>query len=303
MANATTPTAANIISSLGVRGAISRVPAGASASAFAGFVPMLGPDGRLNARFIPDAAAQMAISPLTSVAFVDPDTEVEESMRRGSVVAPFKTLGEVSAYFTFSGDSLAVVLASGDYNSQDDQQMAFPIDFCPKCLYLIGLGECRLKGPLGVRGLSDDGARLVLKDIMAEGNVSVANCAEVACVGCTSVMGTLALPSGAVLRMSPEAYVGQSNAAQTVPLAAASGIRNDSNVGGVAVSSALDTLESRSIRVADVKPDDEHGVVVDGLDQYLIAEGEVYDLSEHDKKFVSGIQKLAARLEDRKSVV
>jgi hypothetical protein len=50
--------------------------------------------------------------------------------------------------------------------------------------------------------------------------------------------------------------------------------------------------------VADVKPDDEHGVVVDGSDQYLIAEGEVYDLSEHDKKFVSGIQKLAARLDN-----
>ena len=46
MSNGQTPTAANIISSLGIKGAIGKIPEGAEGSSFSGFVPYLNKDGK-----------------------------------------------------------------------------------------------------------------------------------------------------------------------------------------------------------------------------------------------------------------
>jgi hypothetical protein len=90
MANALNPTAANIISSLGVKGATSEGGEG-----YSGYVPMLDESGKLSLSFIPQGAAAMAMPPLHDVAFVDPGSNSETPT--GSIAAPFKTLSDAAS--------------------------------------------------------------------------------------------------------------------------------------------------------------------------------------------------------------
>ena len=134
MANALQPTAANIISSLGIKGAT-------VSENLPGYVPVLDATGHLNAKFIPANAEQYAIQPLSDVAFVDPyttvgfdsegtdvDTDPENMIRIGSIAAPFKSVTEAASRYAptdaaLAGKYAAFMLAPGKY---DDGEIAFP---------------------------------------------------------------------------------------------------------------------------------------------------------------------------------
>lgn len=90
--NPFTPTAANVIASLGIRGA--SVTGG---TGMAGYVPVLGENGRLDGSTfdVEELAKSLDIAPLTDVAYVDYGSE--HTAPTGALLAPFKSLKDAMA--------------------------------------------------------------------------------------------------------------------------------------------------------------------------------------------------------------
>lgn len=103
-------TSANILSSLGIKGA--SVEGGSGKS---GFVPVLGSDGKLDTSVIPAErlSEELVIPPLHNVAYVSSGTS-PESEPDGSIASPFRTIGEAAER---SYDS--IILTPGSYSESN----------------------------------------------------------------------------------------------------------------------------------------------------------------------------------------
>ena len=318
MAEATqkTPTAANIISSLGVKGAISSIPEGAKASKYAGFVPVPDANGMHNATSIPPAAAQLSIPPLSNVAYVDPYTKVNEyaddgetRLRVGSVVAPFKSIEEAAANFSPTSDAkagkyVAFVLAPGKY---DDSEIVFQSGMAPLSVYLIGTGECRFADnirTLAVSGMSSaiDGRRplLFLQGVYMSGTVSVPVEPDAIVIG-KSYIGELNIGSGSKLKLSSDSRVSSTDAGTVSYLSEDSRIGNTSGVKGDTVKDAVGRLGRRKVRISKITADSS-GIDIDSSSFVDVSETSssgysfgVFDLRMHDRVLVESIKRLFDR--------
>ena len=318
MAEATqkTPTAANIIASLGVKGAISSIPAGEDASKYEGFLPVLDANGRLNANFIPPEAAQISIPTLSNVAYVDPYTDVQEyaadgstRLRVGSVVAPFKSIEEAAANFSptedaKSGKYVAFVLAPGKY---EDTEMRFPSGRSPLSVYLIGTGNCIFASNIttfSIHGMSSaSGGRrpvLFLQNVYMAGEISVSTGADAVVIGKTYVH-QLSVGSGSKVSIASDCRVDSTNAGTVAFLSEDSRIGNTSGVKGDTVKDAVGRLGRRKVRISKITADSS-GIDIDSSSFVDISETSssgdsfgVFDLRMRDRVLVESIKRLFDR--------
>ena len=318
-ANPKAPTAANIIASLGVKGAISSIPTGEAASNYAGFLPVLDANGKLNAKFIPSEAAQISIPTLSNVAYVDPYTDVDEyaadgetRLRVGSIVAPFKSLEEAAANFAPTSDAqagkyVAFVLAPGKY---EDTEMRFPSGKAPLSVYLIGTGDCMFASNItkfAVYGMSSaSGGRqpvLFLQNIYMAGEISVSTGADAVVIG-KSYIHQLTVGSGSKVSIASDCRVDSTDAGTVAFLSEDSRIGNTSGVKGATVRDAVGRLGRRKVRIANITADSS-GMEVASSSYVDIPETSssgdsfgVFDLRERDRVFVESINRLFARGRD-----
>lgn len=294
MSNGLNPTAANIISSLGIKGAIGKIPEGAEGASFSGFVPFLNKDGKIDLTFIPPGAAAMSVKMFHNVAVVDPGTT--EDIRTGSAIAPFKTLSEAAERMVEDEGygyavSCALLLMPGKY---DDSMVEFSAS--PMNVFIVCVGECHFsRSTVAITGMRNGGS-LTLRNILTDGNITVTNCSSVTCIGTTRITGDLTLADGASLRLSSESFVASTNAVSIAYITDSSRVGNTSGVEGATVGQALDTLGNRKIRVADLTADS------DGFDYdedrfveipaVKIGDREIYDLRGRDRVIVDGINSL-----------
>lgn len=296
MANTLTPTAANIISSLGIKGAT----IGATVDECKpGFIPVLDENGKLSANLIPAGAAQAAIPALSNVAFVDPGTEVEQSLRKGSTVAPYQSIEEAAENFEPDGGGIvALVLSPGEYSDTEAEFQSGTHE-----VYLIGLGRCVLKNNLRISGLTPPAsgrAALFIQNISAGGQIT-SDCSNLSatCMGRTFI-GTLSVGSGAELNIAAESRVDSTNVSK-IYLSDAFNVGNAPEAGesspavpGDTVGDALKRLGTRKIRVAHMAVGDSGITVGSSYDIGADSAGgfDIYDLSERDRVLANGINRL-----------
>jgi len=287
MANALSPTAANIISSLGIKGAT-------VSENLAGFVPVLDANGKISVNLIPDDAAKLAVESLSNVFFVDPYTEEDDpSGRTGSIAAPFKTISEAASRSSPVGGRIAIVLAPGVYG---DGGVAFRGS--PKYVYLIGIGECVIGSEMAISGLGSS-PELFLRDISSAYSINVIGSPKITLLGKTYVK-SLSASAGAELRISADSRV-DSTTISKVFLSGDDRIANTSGVDGATVKDALDRLDSRKIRVAKISGT---GSGIDAGSSYedIGAESfggfDAYDMRARDSALVGAVKDLYSRLMD-----
>lgn len=284
------PTAANIIASLGIKGVTDGTD---RAELQRGYLPMLGADGKLSPEFIPASAAEMSVPPLSDVKFVDSGVAVAADHRNGSIAAPFKTIAEAAGSVNATS-RIAIVITPGSYN---ESSISFPYS---DEVYLIGIGKCVLTGSTTAISMRS-GAKLFLQEIDAGANgLSVTGASEIACLGETHI-GTLTA-DGITLRMSAESRVDSTSAAK-IYLATDSHVGNTSEVHGATVCDALTRLGRRRIRVANISADSS-GIDV-GSSSYVDIPAssygsgvEVFDLRGHDMVMVDFLNRLAKNSRD-----
>lgn len=308
-------TAANILSSLGIRGAT-------VSDNKPGFVPVLDANGKISANLIPATAAQLAIPPLSNVAFVDPYTTVTEysddstpvRLRNGSIVAPFKSIQEAAANFVPTSDAIsdgriAIFLAPGTYS---DSGIAFDRSINPLEVYFIGLGECKFGVNVttvaitGISGPRDNRTpRVVFQNIVTSGNISVDAAAEVVVIGKSRIHELLAA-SGASLLISSDSRVDSTGIDTVRYLSEAEWVGysrrgpSDASFRDGTVARDLDRLDRRRVRLANVTFDSS-GFAIDSASSYMdvfagsSSGNDVFDLRFRDRQFVDGINELLRR--------
>lgn len=294
MTNALSPTAANILSSLGIKGAIDSLPSG-QGSAFQGCVPVLGADGKIDISFIPPAAAEMSVQHISNVLIVDPGTTCASPT--GSVVAPFKTIAAAAA--AFSNDPgyefaarCAVLLMPGKYT---DSTVAFSAS--PLQAFVICLGSCAFAASTVAFSGIDSTGTLYLQNVSASGNLTVTGCSRVACLGTTEITGTLGVSVGGEIMLSSEAHVGSASVAPTYLSSTATIANSSASISGATAKDAMDSLAARRIRVSRIVAGDPI-VEQDGYEDVPAADG-VYDLRSHDAPVVNALNTLADRLDNQ----
>ena len=287
MANRLNPTAANIISSLGVKGATATDP-------LEGYVPILGPDGKLSVEFIPDSAAKMSVPPISDVAFVDPYTEEDDGdLRNGSIAAPCKYISEAASKFsTTDGDRVAIVLAPGVYN---ESQVSF--DSSLKKVYLIGLGNCYIDVNGGSFSVSvGQSVDLTVQNIDVPTTMSVSAGTKIRLVGNTHINELLS--SNSTLVISAEARVESTNAS-TIQLASDSAhVSNTSSVQGNTVGDALERIGGRKIRILRIDAGSsgvDFGSSFEDIEAESSGSDEIYDLRGRDSAIASALSELFRR--------
>ena len=293
------PTAANILSSLGVKGAIGKIPSGERGSAFSGFLPVLNENGKVDLSFIPAGAAELSVTRLYNVAIVDPETT--ETVRTGSIISPFKTVEEAAASITPDEGSdtaarCAIVLMPGKY-----YDMYVEFSSSPGDVYIVCVGQCSFMQSVSFSGIRSGGT-LTFQNVSTSGVFSVAGCSKVVCVGNVKVTGSMVLASGAHLALSADSYVASTNAATVSYLSDTSRVSNTSSVIGATAKDALNRLGARSIRVADITEGSPE-LNYDN-DRYVDISAEssggmdVYDLRMREKVLVDGINDLAVKMKN-----
>lgn len=301
MANAFSPTAANILSSLGIRGATAGTRL---ADCRQGFVPVLGADGKLNANLIPANAANLAIPALSDVAFVDPYTTVVEGDRKGSVVAPFVSLSEAARRFDQpegSSGFFAAILAPGEYVDSVVEFSGYP-----SAVYVIGIGGgCTFASGVRFSGLMA-GADVVLQGISTTEKITIScDTPSVTCIGNTSI-GELSAPGSFSVLLSPDSRVYRTQASVAY-LADAFHVGNVARAGesapavnGATVGDALERVGRRKIRVSNI------GIGSSGLDigsssysDISAASGgegfDLFDMRARDRALVTALNAVIAR--------
>lgn len=306
MANAFSPTAANILSSLGIKGVT-------VSESKPGFVPVLGSDGKIDAALIPANAAQLAIPSLGGVAVIDPNTDVAASVRKGSMEAPFKSLAEAAEKFVpseaaYASKRIGFLLMPGKY---EDGSVVFsilpPADpeygevrWLPDYVYLIGLGECNFSSSVTLYGIPN-GKNLFLQNIVAYNAVTVMSSGvSVTCAGKTYI-GTLTATGSLVLGLSSESKVESTNATK-VYLSDAFHVGNvpdpdgtDSYpaVKGTTVGHALARLGHRKIRLSHLTVTSsgvDAGSSYDDISAESAGDGyDVFDLRSRDRTLAAAI--------------
>lgn len=295
------PTAANILASLGVKGAIGSIPEGAAPSSYAGFVPTLDENGQINVKFIPPMAAEKTVRPLNNVVVVDPGSAIAEET--GSVIAPFKTIGAAAAAAKADESGrCAILLAPGTYPSAENSIAQFSDS--PSKVFFMGIGECVLDATtFNIGGLAANGS-VYFKDVVVNSCVSIVNSATVICLGRTYI-GNLDVGAGSYLKLSSEATVESTNAEHVSYLSEGSRIGNDSLAYGDTVKDALNRLHGRKIRLFDITAGDS-GFSYDSsscLDVGASSCGgfDAYDLRRLEKVIIDGINKFVRKDVDIKA--
>ena len=291
MANMGSPTAANILSSLGIKGA----KAVGGSSADAGFVPVLGDDGKLDASMIDTdgIVAQLSVLPLSSVAFVDANTQ--STVNDGSIAAPFRTMrAAASAGFN------VIVLAAGNYPGESVSFARGGVaTSSPVCI--VGMGECNISNTLAIGGVGTGGT-ITIHNINALNNVSVTGQVTVVCTGTTflaNLAGTIPDQSDPLsqsmlsLKLGPSARVGTTNASSISCLASTSRVANVSTVVGDTATDALNRLGGRKIRVSNFSYGD-GGLEIDGTTDESAEEDssgsfDLVDITGRDASLVTAI--------------
>ena len=312
------PTAANIISSLGINGLTVN-------ETLPGYVPVLDDNGKLSAKLIPDTGKLFSVKTLSNVVFVDPNTDVEDN-RNGSITAPYKSLTEAAKKFKpqfFKKDAVSkpigFILAPGVYtdslvsfvssdsaNSTKDlsaDELEEALAKAPTDIYLIGIGECSFASgnTLSLEGFAGDKPTVFIQNISVK-NLSIADTASVTVIGKTNIVELNCAANGenSDLFIGGDSRVLSSNIDNISYLSEANNVGNTSNVSGVTVHDALNRLGGRKLRVAKVTSDDS-GFGIDQTYSYedvgITDSGdfEYYDLRERDKLFIEGINNLISR--------
>jgi len=291
------PTAANILSSLGVKGAVSNVPTGESAESYAGYIPVLGADGKINIDFIPSSAVERIVKHISNVAVVDPNTLVAEENRSGSVVAPYKTIHEASVNVEFADSRCALLLMPGRYSGNDNLFAEFSNSpASPANVAIIGIGLCDIAGSLSVSGVA--GGNVILQNIRISDSINLTGVGSVTCLGRTYVGSDLVVGE-ASLSISSETQYGSTDATGVQYLSAASKIGYSSSKPGDTVQNAIDRINGRKIRVARITANDQGFVYdedsYDDLPAVTEDGNEIYDLRSHQKVFAEGINHLVEK--------
>lgn len=302
MADTKKPTAANIISSLGVKGAIASIPQGVDPAAYAQFVPMLDADGKLSVDFIPSSVVEKVVRPITNVVIVDPNTEVDDDNRSGSAVAPFKNLHEAAANVGFDGSKhCAILLMPGKYSGNDNAYMEFK-QATAGTVVIIGIGDVELATSiLNIYGQAVSGGKVYLQNVSTNNSIQVYYSSSVMCLGRTYVGGKL-LVGQITLKLSSESRIASTDARTVQYLSELSYIGNTSAVPGVTAKDALDRLDARKIRIAKLVLG-ESGIDVGGssyedLSATSDSGTDIYDLRKHDQAVVGGVRKLQDSLKN-----
>lgn len=284
-----TPTYANILSSLAVKGATA---VGGSTSV-AGFVPVLNANGKLDLTLIPtdQIQASLSVTPLSSVAFVD-GTRASANPD-GSIAQPFPTATAAAAKgFT------TLLLAAGEYS---DTIINFgKISAAASTVSLIGLGPCTFTAQkLVIQGLGSRASTVILQDLTAQHEVIILGTATAVCVGRTSIpiltgsTDDAADPTaGSTLSLSlgPLAVVASTNAKTTTYLAPTDRIGNTSDVPGATATGALNRLNVRRLKVGKFTAKAGTGLVRSGTEIITYttetassgSDYDLYDLLEHE---------------------
>lgn len=296
-----TPTFANTLSSLGIRGAIGRVPDGEVPSAYAGFVPVLDESGRISVKFMPPLAVESMVSPLSNVVVVDPGSGASEET--GSVVAPFRTIGAAAAAAKKDGSGrCALLLMPGRYPAAGNSTAQFSDS--PAQVFFIGVGECALGATtFNVGGLAYGGA-VFLTDISTDSCIKAVNAATVTLLG-RSYVGRLEVGAESHVRLSSEARVESTDSEHVSYLSEASRVGNDSSVPGKNVKEALDRIHGRKVRVLNVNAGDsgfsyDDSSYVD-VEAGSTGSGDVYDLRRFEKVIVDGVNRFVEKGKDIKA--
>lgn len=294
--NNLSPTAANIISSLGIKGVTGKIPSGAEGSSFSGFIPVLNENGKIDLSFIPPGAAAVSVTRFYNVAIVDPMAEDDGSPRTGSVIAPYITISEAAASFTPDEDhayasSCAILLMPGKY---DDESIVFSAS--PKDALIIGIGECMLgSSPFSISGLNGS---LALHNIVSNGTIRVEGATEIQCLGKCYIKNLYA--SGSILKISADSSVESTDITNIAYIANASrvGYTYDNQTGATetTVKDALDRMDGRRIRVANITADSSGFDIGDSsyvdVAPQKINGREIYDLTAFGRTLVDGINQL-----------
>lgn len=289
------PTAANIISSLGIKGATVDTPA-------PGYVPVLGPDGRLSARFIPAGTITVSLSTLSDVAYVDPYTATPAAERNGAITSPFISLEEAVAGFRLHGGAAtrgcaAFMLAPGKYldSNVDFRQLASGgvSELC-----LIGLGKCNFSASRVLMRLND-GVRLSIQGIVTSGTISLLCSGPEVTLLWNTEIHALSASSGMTVKIAPGARVDSTNAPTVTYLAEASKVVNDSQVVGDTVKGALDRLNARKVRVIRLSAGSSGFSEGSSYDIGAGSSGggyDFFDMRSRDRALADGLNRLIADL-------
>lgn len=301
------PTAANIISSLGIKGATDK-----SGSEYRGYVPVLDENGKLNAQVVPAEAWSLSIPHLSDVVFVDPNTEIDEKSQTGSIASPYSSLSAAARSFEPSesaSDSnleryAAFILAPGEYY---DSVMEFSTKFIPTKVFLIGLGNCVFKESLfsvsGLGRVTSSNTGFYFQNITADGcafGIEANSDATVDVTVIRSHIGYVRTNFGTLV-LSADSVVDGSNATNTRYLDDAGKINNGTSSSealgvGSTVKDAIVGLGSRKIRVLDFSSEDfENSGSLEKCYDVEVSEKDgayVFDLSGRDKVIVEGLRTL-----------
>jgi len=296
------PTASNILSSLGVRGATPNIPEGYDASSFQGFVPMLDADGKLCVDFIPSSAVESVVKRIGNVCIVDPNTEVPSGTQSGSAVAPYGTLHKAAESVTPDESGRCVILLMpGLYKGNDNSNAVFPDGVSEA--YIIGVGDCEFyETQLYVGGVS--GKAVFLQNLSTDSNILVSGASSVTCLGTTYVGGSLSVGQSTPLHLSSESRISSTDSLTVSYLSEDARIGNTSGVPGSTVKDAMDRLGGRAIRVLNFT-EGSSGFLF-GSDSWsdvgASSDGgfDVYDLRCRDAVLLGGINRLVAL---RKNIV
>lgn len=294
MASSLSPTASNILSSLGIKGATvdKRLP---------GCVPVLNERGEIDELLIPGIGSAISSGRIGNVAVVDPAADGGSDSSSGfsptgSVMAPFRSLEEAAAGFVPYGpdaDSMVFLMAPGVYG---DVTVTFSGSYHPLRVYFIGMGECRMSEDVTFGGLSPAqggvNPSISFFNVVSNGTVKVLGSPTVSCRGGTYLSELLfGDADSAVVRIASDSRVSSTNAAK-VYMSDSGNVGNTSEVTGVTVEDALDRLGGRKIRMASLTFGSS-GVDVESSYVDVSAESagscDVFDISERDRVIAEGV--------------
>lgn len=269
MANSLSPTAANIISSLGIKGATGSVPVGQGPS-FYGYVPILNENGKLDSSFISYESAAGSVSPFRNAAIVDCGTEIGDGNRNGSVSAPFKTLSEAaSRLIPDSTGSIALIVMPGTY-----QDINVSFSGSPSHVFIVCVGDVMTDNDMVIRGIRGS---LSIQGLNISAAITVGGCSSVEFLGGTNIGSNVNI-GDAIAYLSSEV---SGDIASKLHAADVKWISGAYRIGfgqdGSTVGSAIDTLSLRTIKISDISAGQDGISTVNTRE--IHAENGTYDLT------------------------
>ncbi len=286
------PTYANILSSLGIKGATTDGGEGQQ-----GKVPVLGDDGKLGHSMfdLEDIAKSISIPGLERAAFIDPNADTAKYTPTGSAVSPFKTLDEAAKYSDGGKTFSNFILYPSSAVEYGQSTPVFATQ--DSIIRIVGLGHAQFQS-LELHG-HRDGTTIMLQNVGVAGAFSLFDRCECSVVltgygSFGSVVGAsdnsddpsvsntylkdLYLDSGvSVGRIS---YVGSVHY-----ISWSSRVANSSvSVGGATVADAVDSIGTRRVRVPKFSTSEDGIAVSETEDVKAENKGDAYDV--HDASAV-----------------